>query len=67
MKKPLLTTLTIFIFTGAFAQQKWNYPPTPKIPVYDKIWGEVIQDDDCSWAEVDSPLFLNHQVILRHQ
>ncbi|MDO5655811.1 MAG: prolyl oligopeptidase family serine peptidase [Flavobacteriaceae bacterium] len=50
MKKSILTTLTIFIFANAFAQQKWNYPPTPKIPVYDTIWGKVIQDD-YRWME----------------
>ncbi|MDO5655810.1 MAG: prolyl oligopeptidase family serine peptidase [Flavobacteriaceae bacterium] len=50
MKKSIFTTLSIFIFAHAFAQQKWNYPPTPKIPVYDTIWGKVIQDD-YRWME----------------
>ncbi|MDO5655812.1 MAG: prolyl oligopeptidase family serine peptidase [Flavobacteriaceae bacterium] len=50
MKKSILTTLAIFIFANAFTQQKWNYPATPKIPVYDTIWGKVIQDD-YRWME----------------
>ncbi|MDO5655807.1 MAG: prolyl oligopeptidase family serine peptidase [Flavobacteriaceae bacterium] len=50
MKKSIFTTLSIFIFAHAFAQQKWNYPKTPKIPVYDTIWGKVIQDD-YRWME----------------
>lgn len=48
MKKTLIL-LSIFFVQTLFAQ-KYNYPETPKIPVYDTIWGKVIQDD-YRWME----------------
>lgn len=50
MKSRLLLLMFLFISFTTFAQQKWNYPPTPKIPVQDTIWGTVIQDD-YRWLE----------------
>lgn len=48
--KTTLLLLTLFSAQILFAQQKWNYPETPKIPVYDTIWGKVYQDD-YRWME----------------
>ena len=51
MKKIVLIITSICISISAIAQQKkWNYPETPKIPVYDTIWGKVIKDD-YRWME----------------
>lgn len=47
--KTILFLLTLFLAQTLFAQ-KYNYPETPKIPVYDTIWGKVIQDD-YRWME----------------
>lgn len=59
MKKSIFTALTIFIFASAFSQQKWNYPATPKITVYDTIWGKVIQDDYRWMEDTKDPRFLD--------
>ncbi|MDO5655808.1 MAG: prolyl oligopeptidase family serine peptidase [Flavobacteriaceae bacterium] len=59
MKKSIFTTLSIFIFAHAFAQQKWNYPETQKIPVYDTIWGKVLQDDYRWMEKTEDPKFVN--------
>lgn len=48
MKTTLL--LLTFFMVQTLSAQKWNYPETPKIPVYDTIWGKVIQDD-YRWME----------------
>lgn len=50
MNKSIFTLIALFIFANSFAQQKWNYPETPKIPVYDTIFGKVYQDD-YRWME----------------
>lgn len=47
--KTTLLLLAFFMVQTLFAQ-KYNYPETPKIPVYDTIWGKVIQDD-FRWME----------------
>ncbi len=49
MKKNLL--FLAFVLSGfAAIAQNWNYPETPKQPVYDTIWGKVIKDD-YRWME----------------
>lgn len=48
MKTTLL--LLTFFMVQTLSAQKWDYPATPKIPVYDTIWGNVIQDD-YRWME----------------
>lgn len=47
--KTKLLIIAICIVQLSLAQ-KYNYPPTPKIPVYDTIWGKLIQDD-YRWME----------------
>lgn len=58
MKKSFLIITALLICLTATAQLKqWNYPPTPKIPVYDTIWGKVIKDDYRWMENVESPTF----------
>lgn len=41
------------------AQQKWDYPPTPAIPVYDTIWSQVIQDNYRWMEDMKNPQLLD--------
>lgn len=56
-----LLLILLFIFSSHLlgAQQKWNYPPTPKIPLYDTIFDKVIKNDYHWMEKYDSPGFLD--------
>lgn len=55
--KTTLLLLTFFISQILFAQQKWNYPETPKIPVHDTIFGKVYKDDYRWMEDTKDPRF----------
>ena len=56
--KTTLLLLTLFVLQTIFAQQ-WNYPETPKIPVYDTIFGKVYKDDYRWMENTKDPQFID--------
>lgn len=57
--KLLATSLALLFCLPASAQQKWNYPPAQKNPVYDTVFGRIIKDDFRWMEKADDPLFVN--------